>query len=184
MIKVSKAKLEGVLLIQPISFKDHRGEYVETFNEKNYSEEIIKNLKGTRYQKEAEKLHFVEEDISTGKRGVLKGIHGDIKTWKLAQCLYGEFFLVVLNYDKESKDFGKWESFTLSDKNRLQVLIPPQYGNGHQVLSAYDIYHYKQSSYYDPKSQFTITWDDPRFQIEWPIKNPILSQRDTIGKIV
>ena len=184
MIKVSKANLEGVLLIRPEPFKDHRGEYVETFNEKNYSEAVADNLKGTIYEKEASDLHFVEEDISTGKRGVLKGIHGDIKTWKLVQCLYGEFYLVVLNFEHKSKAFGKWEGFTLSDKNRLQVLIPPLYGNGHQVLSEYDIYHYKQSSYYDPKNQFTVKWDDPRFKIEWPIKNPTLSQRDTIGKIV
>lgn len=184
MIKITKTKLEGVLLIKPKPFEDHRGQYVEIFNEKKYIEEIAKNLIGTIYQEEATNLHFVEDDISTGRHGVLKGIHGNNKTWKLVQCLYGEFYLVVLNYNSKSKDFGKWEAFTLSDKNRLQILIPPMYGNGHQVLSKFDIYHYRQSSYYDPKSQFTIKWDDPRFKIKWPIKNPILSQRDKIGKIV
>lgn len=182
MTAFTKSSLEGVLLIRPEPFKDHRGEYVETFNEKNYSREIIKNLIGTVYQDEAKKLHFVEEDISTGHRGVLKGIHGDNKTWKLVQCLLGEFYLVVLNYNEKSKDFGKWEGFTLSEKNRLQVLIPPMYGNGHQVLSEQDIYHYKQSSYYNPQNQFTIKWNDPRFNIQWPIKNPILSLRDETGE--
>ena len=178
MVKVSKTKLEGVLLIKPESYEDFRGEYVETFNEKIYSKEISKNLKGTIYQKEALNLHFIEDDISTGNRGVIKGIHGDTKTWKLVQCLFGKFYLVVLNYNPKSKNYGKWEAFTLSDKNRFQVLIPPMYGNGHLVLSEYDIYHYKQSSYYDPKSQFTIKWNDPEFMIWWPIKNPILSLRD------
>lgn len=182
MTKFSNTTLEGVLLIQPEPFKDHRGEYVETFNEKVYSEEISKKLKGTIYQEEAATLHFIEDDISTGHRGVLKGIHGDSKTWKLVQCLFGEFYLVVLNYNQESKDFGKWEGFNLSGKNRLQVLIPPMYGNGHLVLSNYDIYHYKQSTYYDPESQFTIKWNDSRFKIKWPVKNPILSLRDETGR--
>ena len=182
MIKVSKTKLEGVLLIKPEPFEDLRGEYVEIFNEKIYSEAFAKNLKGTIYQKDVLRLHFVEDDISTGIRGILKGMHGDTKTWKLVQCLYGKFYLVVLNYNSKSKDYSKWQAFTLSDKNRLQVLIPPMYGNGHLVLSEYDIYHYKQSEYYDPSSQFTITWDDPKFKIWWPIKNPILSLRDETGR--
>lgn len=182
MIKVSETKLEGVLLIKPESFEDFRGEYVETFNEKIYSKEITKNLKETIYQKEALNLHFIEDDISTGSKGVIKGIHGDTKTWKLVQCLFGKFYLVVLNYNPKSKDYGKWEAFTLSDKNRLQVLIPPMYGNGHLVLSEYDIYHYKQTPYYDPDNQFTVKWDDPRFKIWWPIKNPILSLRDENGR--
>ena len=95
MIKVSKAKLEGVLLIKPAPFEDFRGEYVETFNEKIYSEEIANNLKESIYYKEASSLHFVEDDISTGSKGVIKGIHGDAKTWKLVQCLFGKFYLMT-----------------------------------------------------------------------------------------
>lgn len=178
MIKVLKTRLEGVLLIKPDPFEDFRGEYVETFNEKKYSQELANNLKNTIYEKDSLELHFVEDDISTGCRGIIKGIHGDSKTWKLVQCLFGKFYLVVVNYNSKSKDYGKWEAFTLSDKNRLQVLIPPMHGNGHLVLSEYDIYHYKQSIYYDPKNQFTIKWNDPRFKIWWPIKNPITSLRD------
>ena len=182
-MKVSKGKLEGMLTFKLEPFEDFRGEYVELFNENLYLNEIKKNLKGTVYENDAKKLKFVEDDISTGTRGVLKGIHGDSKTWKLVQCLFGKFYLVIVSNNPKSKDYGKWESFTLSDKNRLQVLIPPSYGNGHQVLSDYDIYHYKQSSYYNPKGQFTIKWNDPKYNIWWPIKNPILSQRDENTKI-
>lgn len=177
-MKIQKAKLEGILVFKLDPYEDFRGEYVELFNEDLYLREIKKTLNGTIYEKGVNKLKFVEDDISTGTRGVLKGIHGDSKTWKLVQCLFGKFYLVVINNNPKSKDYNKWEAFTLSDKNRLQVLIPPLYGNGHQVLSGYDIYHYKQSSYYDPKNQFTIKWNDPKFNIWWPIKNPILSQRD------
>ena len=182
-MRISKSKLEGVLIFKPEPFEDFRGEYVELFNEDLYLKEIKQALRDTVYEKGANKLKFVEDDISTGYRGVLKGIHGDNKTWKLVQCLLGKFYLVVVNNNPKSKDFGKWDAFTLSGKNRLQVLIPPLYGNGHQVLSDYDIYHYKQSSYYDPKTQFTIKWNDPQYNIWWPIKNPILSQRDEDGKI-
>jgi|SRR3989344_2308959 len=184
MIKVSKTKLEGVLLIKLEPYEDFRGEYVETFNEKLYKETIVKNLKGTIYEKDGANLRWVEDDISTGEKGVIKGIHGDSRTWKLVQCLFGKFYIIVLNNNPRSKDFGKWEAFTLSDKNRLQLLIPPLYGNGHQVLSELDIYHYKQSAYYDLSSQFTIKWNDPKYNFWWPIKNPILSKRDEEGKVV
>lgn len=182
MIRVSKTKLEGVLLFKLDAFEDFRGEYLELFNEQIYRGEIDKALKGTIYQKETINLHFIEDDISTGTKGVLKGIHGDTKTWKLITCLYGKFYLVVLNYNPKSKDYGKWEAFTLSQTNRMQVLIPPYHGNGHLVLSDYDIYHYKQSQYYDPQSQFTVRWDDPEFKVWWPTKNPILSLRDETGR--
>lgn len=177
-MKIIRSKLEGVLVFKLDPFEDFRGEYVELFNEGLYLPEIKKHLKGTIYEKDTNSLKFVEDDISTGTKRVLKGIHGDSKTWKLVTCLFGKFYLVVLNNNKKSKDFKKWEAFTLSDKNRLQVLIPPLYGNGHVVLSNFDIYHYKQSSYYNSKNQFTIKWNDPEYKIWWPIKAPIVSQRD------
>jgi dTDP-4-dehydrorhamnose 3,5-epimerase len=91
---------------------------------------------------------------------------------------------VVVNWDKASLQFGKWKSFVLSDQNRLQVLVPPKFGNGHVVLSELAIFHYKQSSYYDRASQFTILWNDPKLNIWWPIKNPIVSRRDEGGEDV
>lgn len=165
MIKVSKTDLEGVLLIQPDVFKDSRGKYIETYNEELYKKNGIK-------------VKFIQDDISVSKQNVLRGIHGDNETWKLISCLYGKFYLVVINCNKGSKDFGKWQNFTLSDENRLEVLVPPKHGNAHLVLSKVAIFHYKQSTYYQPEKQFTYKWNDPRFKIRWPIKNPIVSQRD------
>jgi dTDP-4-dehydrorhamnose 3,5-epimerase len=165
MIEVCKTKLNGVLLIKPTFFEDHRGEYLELYNGKLYKSSGID-------------VDFVEDDISIGTRGVLKGIHGDSITWKLISCLHGKFYLVVVNYDQHSPDFGKWQSFVLSDVNKHQVLVPPMHGNGHLCLSEKSIFHYKQSACYDPSRQFTIKWNDPRFNIWWPVKNPILSQRD------
>ncbi len=170
-MEVSKTKLEGVLLIKPYAFEDHRGEYVETYNEELYRKKVVD-------------IKFVQDDISVSSKNVLKGIHGDSETWKLVSCLYGKFYLVVVNCDTDSENFGKWQPFVLSDVNRLQVLVPPKYGNAHLVLTDKAIFHYKQSTYYDPKGQFTYKWDDPKFNIWWPIKNPILSQRDEMGHYV
>ena len=117
-------------------------------------------------------------------KNVLRGIHGDSDTWKLIYCPFGKFYLVVVNCQKNSSDFGKYQSFVLSDRNRKQVLIPPNFGNGHLILSDTALFGYKQSTYYNPESQFSYRWDNPRFKIWWPTQNPILSQRDELGRYV
>ena len=165
MIKVSKTELDGVLIIEPDVFEDFRGQYIETYNEE-------------LYRKNGIDVKFVQDDISVSVKNVLRGIHGDSETWKLISCLHGEFYFVVVNCDKDSENFGKWQSFVLSDVNRLQVLVPPGYGNAHLVLSDKAVFHYKQSTYYNPKGQFTYKWNDPELKIQWPIENPILSKRD------
>lgn len=165
-MEVSKTKLDGVLLIKPPTiFEDFRGTYVEIYNERLYTEAGVT-------------VKFVQDDISVSSRNVLRGIHGDDATWKLISCLYGKFYLVVVNCDKASTQFGKWESFVLSDHNRLQVLVPPKFGNGHVVLSEVAIFHYKQSCYYNRAKQFTILWNDPKLNVWWPVKEPIVSRRD------
>lgn len=170
-MQVTGTRLEGVLMVKPEVFEDHRGEYVETYNEE-------------LYHKSGMTVKFVQDDISVSTQHVLRGIHGDAETWKLISCLYGKFYLVVVNCDDQSKDFGKWQSFVLSDRNRHQILVPPKHGNGHLILSDKAIFHYKQSTCYNPKGQFTIKWDDPKLNIWWPIKNPVLSQRDEVGHYV
>jgi dTDP-4-dehydrorhamnose 3,5-epimerase len=163
---VQKTKLDGVLLITPPTiFKDFRGSYVELYNDELYKKAGIT-------------IKFVQDDISTSSLHVLRGLHGDLKTWKLISCLYGEFYLMVVNWDESSPQYRRWEAFTLSDQNRQQVLIPPKFGNGHLVLSQQAIFHYKQSTYYDRPGQFTIMWNDPVLKLPWPVKNPILSKRD------
>jgi dTDP-4-dehydrorhamnose 3,5-epimerase len=168
---IRETKLDKVLLIETDIFEDFRGQYIETYNEKVYHKNGID-------------IHFVQDDISVSSRHVLRGIHGDNETWKLISCLYGKFYFVVINLDTTSEQFGKWESFTLSDCNRYQVLVPPMFGNGHLILSEYAIFHYKQSTYYDPEKQFTRKWNDPEFDIWWPITDPLLSQRDKSGSVI
>jgi len=165
MIKISKTKLRGVLLIKRDVFKDFRGFYTETYNE-------------ALYQKLGIRIKFVQDDFSRSRRRVLRGFHGDNKTWKLVTCPLGKFYLVVVNCNKKSNSFGKWASFELSGENHYQVLVPPRHGLAHLVLSKEAIFQYKQSTYYNRRAQFTYRWDEPLFGVRWPVKNPVLSQRD------
>ena len=166
MVNVLKTKLDGVICINPDIFQDHRGSYMEIYNKELYKEHGVN-------------VNFVQDDVAVSIKDVLRGLHGDDMTWKLVSCLYGEFYLVVLNYDKKSSQYGTWESFVLSAENRTQVLIPPKHANGHLILSNTAMFHYKQSTYYDRHSQHTIMWNDKEFDIWWPIKEPILSKRDS-----
>jgi len=170
-LKVKKTKLDGVLLATLEVFKDHRGEYVELYNKKLYGRKNIT-------------IKFIQDDISVSTKDVLRGIHSDDSSWKLISCLWGRFYLVIVNCDEYSKKFGQWQSFTLSDKKREQILVPPKHGVGHLALSDKIIFHYKQSTYYNPSRQSTYKWDDPRFKIKWPIKKPILSKRDELGHFI
>ena len=162
---IKKTKLQGVLEIDLESFNDFRGKYLETYNLEEYFKQNIN-------------VNFVQDDISTSKKNVLRGIHGDQTTWKLISCLYGEFQLIVLNNDSNSDEFGKWISFNLKDSENKQILVPPKFGNAHLVLSDVAIFHYKQSTYYNRDGQFTIKWNDPKYSFEWQSQNPILSERD------
>ena len=165
MITVEKTTLKGVMLIKPKAFLDHRGSFYETYNDREY---IAAGLDA----------QFVQDDISVSKHRVLRGMHGDPKTTKLVQCLEGCIYAVIADCNPESETFGKWESFILSSENKWQLYVPPMYGNGYYVLSDHAVYSYKQDTYYGDAKQFTIKWNDPRFNIAWPDENPILSGRD------
>jgi len=163
-------KIAQLKVIIPDVFYDFRGEYVETFNARRYE----------FYDDHGQRLEFVEDDISVSRQNVLRGLHGDSETWKLVQCLYGEFYYVVADMRPVSPTHLNWESFILNDRNRKQVLVPAGCTNGHLVLSEKCIFSYKQSQYYEgAEAQFTVRWDDPKLNIFWPIRNPILSQRDS-----
>ena len=138
------------------SFRDHRGYYWT-----NWEKNKFKSIK------------FNHDKFSLSKRNVLRGIHGDQKTWKV--------FFVVVNLNKKSRSYLKYKSWIMSQNNGLQILVPPYYGNGYLCLSNECLFHYKlsyQGEYLDAKKQFSVKWNDPKIKIKWPIKKPILSIRD------
>ena len=121
------------------------------------------------------------------KKNVLRGLHGDKKTWKLVSCPYGKFFIAVVDLNINSKNYLKWKSWVLSHENGIQILIPPNYANGHLCLSEKCLFHYKlkyKGSYFDTKKQFSLRWNDPKINIKWPTKRPILSLRDKNSKFL
>ena len=171
-MEIKDTSLKGVKIIETEApFVDYRGCYKEIYNKKLYD---------TLYDTLGD-IEFVQDDISVSDKNVLRGIHGDEGTWKLISCLQGKFYLVVVNCDRKNSQFGKWQSFVLSEDNNLQVLVPPMFGNGHLVLKDDTIFHYKQSTYYGDYKQFTVKLNDSKLNIFWPVKNPILSLRDNIG---
>ena len=152
------------------SFKDHRGYYWTSWR------------KG-----EIKKVYFKHDKFSLSKKNVLRGLHGDKKTWKLVSCPYGKFLLVIVNYIKTSKNYLKSKSLILSQENGVQVLIPPNYANGHLCLTNKCLFHYKLSyscKYIDSKEQFSLRWNDPKLKIKWKIRKPILSKRDKKAKLL
>ena len=152
------------------SFRDYRGFYWSSWK------------KGS-----IKKIKFRHDKFSLSKKNVLRGLHGDKKTWKLLSCPYGKLLLVVVNCLKKSKNYLKWKSWILSHKNGIQVLIPPNYANGHLCLSDKCLLHYKLSykgSYSGAKRQFSLKWNDPKLKIKWRIKKPILSSRDRKAQLL
>ena len=155
--------INGVVIREQDAFTDYRGDLYTIWKNNDFN------------------LNFNHDKVSTSRKHVLRGIHGDTKSWKLVTCLYGEIYFVVVDNRESSDTFMKWESMILSDRNRKQVLLPPGVGNGFLVLSNHSVFHYKWSyegEYADVNQQFTIKWNDSTFNINWPIDNPILSRRD------
>lgn len=153
-----------VYIKQPDSFEDFRGELFTSYKKGDYN------------------LDFNHDKVSISKKNVLRGLHGDSKSFKLITCLAGEVLLVVVDTRPESKNYLKWDSIILTSKNRKQVLVPPMFANGHLILSDEATFFYKWSydgDYPDVKDQFTLKWNNPKIGIHWPISKPILSKRDS-----
>ena len=165
-LEIKETNLDKVLIITPPTiFEDYRGIYSEIYNRK-------------LYQNNGLDQDFKSDCFIFSDKNVLRGIHGDEATWKLVSCLMGRFYIVIVNCDKESKNFGESFSMTLSETNKKQILVPPKHGIGHLILSDKAIYHYKQSEYYEDKKEFVFKWDYKFFNLTWPINNPILSIKD------
>tara|TARA_B100001564_G_scaffold314170_1_gene288112 strand:+ start:194 stop:667 length:474 start_codon:yes stop_codon:yes gene_type:complete len=155
--------INGVVVREQDAFTDYRGDLYTVWKDDDFD------------------LNFNHDKVSTSRKHVLRGIHGDNKSWKLVTCLYGEIYFVIVDNRESSDTFLQWESMMLTDRNRKQVLIPPGVGNGFLVMSHRSVFHYKWSyegEYADVDQQFTIKWNDPIVGVDWPIENPILSRRD------
>ena len=119
------------------------------------------------------------------KKKTLRGFHCDFKSWKMVTSVYGKFLFVVVDMRKNSKNYLKNQKWIIDYKKPKLILIPPYYANAHLCLSEICIFHYKWSykgKYIDATDQKSYRWNDPKINIKWPIKKPILSKRDLTAK--
>lgn len=169
-MKVSRTELEGVLLLEPTIHGDSRGRFFESYKKEQCLEFGIQE-------------NFVQENQSLSQKNVLRGLHYRIEPdqSKLVRVIRGEVFDVVVDIRKNSPTFGKWQSFILSESNYLQLYVPVGFAHGFCVLSDTAEFLYKVSEYYSAEKEKGIIWNDPDIGIDWPVSDPILSEKDKIN---
>lgn len=161
--------LPGVLIIEPRIFSDERG-----FFKENYSADRYKKIAGIE-------APFVQDNQSYSKGAVLRGLHFQRTRpqGKLISVTRGSIFDVVVDIDPLSPTFGHYVGLELSQDNHRQLWIAPGYAHGFCVLSAEADISYKCTDYYQPDDEGGLAWNCPRLAIDWPIKNPIMSAKDS-----
>ena len=168
-MKVVQTKLKDCVVIEPKVFGDERGFFLETFQLSRYAEEA------------GITLPFVQDNHSRSSKGVLRGLHFQKKKpqGKLVRVVKGEVYDVAVDVRPGSNTFGQWEGVILSEENKKQFWVPPGFAHGFVVLSDVADFEYKCTDYYDPSDEGSILWSDPALNIDWPIADPLLSEKDS-----
>ncbi len=166
-MKVERAGIPDVLIIEPSVFGDARGFFMESYSRDRYAEAGLPS-------------EFVQDNVSLSARGILRGLHLQHPNdqGKLCQVLDGEVFDVAVDVRVGSPTFGRWEGVTLSSDNKRQIYIPPGFAHGFCVLSERALFSYKCTDFYSQPSELGVAWDDPDVGIAWPIEAPQLSGKD------
>jgi dTDP-4-dehydrorhamnose 3,5-epimerase len=166
-VRVLATELPGVLLLEPRSFEDARGSFMEVFHAGRYAEVGIPRA-------------FVQDNLSRSVQGTLRGLHFQEPhgQGKLVQVLAGAVHDVVVDVRRGSPTFGRWTAMELSADNRLQLWVPPGFAHGFCVLSERADFFYKCTDFYAPASERSIAWNDPELAIPWPLSSPLLSPKD------
>ena len=164
----SSLEIPDVKLVIPKHYSDERGYFLENFKESEFSANKI-NAK------------FVQDNVSFSTKGVLRGLHYQIKPKeqaKLVSVISGEIFDVAVDIRKDSPTFGKWVGRIISEKNHEMLYIPEGFAHGFCTLSNTANVLYKVTNEYSPENEQGIIWNDPNVSISWPIKNLIVSEKD------
>ena len=166
-MKVTKATLAGILLLEPATYADNRGFFVETYERAKYEALGIKEK-------------FVQDNHSRSARGVLRGLHftREKPQAQIVTVLRGRIFDVVVDIRKASPTFGQWFGTELADDQIRQIYMSHGFAHGFCVLSEVADLHYKVSQTYDPKDDGGLRWNDPEVGIKWPVDMPVMSERD------
>ena len=169
-MRFTETKLKEVIIIEPAVYGDHRGWFMETYNEENFIEVGLN-------------LNFVQDNQSfSAAKGTLRGLHYQLNPkaqTKLVRCTQGAIFDVAVDIRKNSPTFGEWFGIELSAENKKQLLIPKGFAHAFITLTDNVEVQYKVDELYSPENDRGIIWNDPEIGIEWPIDiTPILSEKD------
>jgi dTDP-4-dehydrorhamnose 3,5-epimerase len=170
------SELPDVILIQPKIFEDDRGFFLESYREDRFSTAGIQ-------------VDFVQDNHSASKKGVLRGLHYQIRQpqGKLIRVVLGEIFDVAVDLRRHSSTFGRWVGMTLSAEKKNQLWVPPGFAHGYYVTSERAEILYKATDYYAPQWERSLLWNDSIVAIDWPMINdelPILSDKDANGVLL
>jgi dTDP-4-dehydrorhamnose 3,5-epimerase len=171
-MQITPTKIAGVIIIEPRVFFDERGYFFESFNENTF-----KNL-GIQH-------NFVQDNISKSSKNTLRGLHFQVPPFaqgKLISVLRGAVRDIAVDLRTGSPTFGKYTDIILSEENHKMLYIPEGFAHGFVTLEDDSIFSYKCTANYNRDSERSILWNDPTLNIDWNIKNPIISQKDLLGK--
>ena len=171
-MKFSKAKIEGIIIVEPKVFGDERGFFMETYKESVFAQNGLA-------------LDFVQDNHSKSTKGVLRGLHYQLSSHpmgKLVRALRGEIFDVGVDLRRGSPSYGKWFGDVLSEDNKKMIYFPPGFAHGFYTLSEVAEVMYKCTGEYSQENERALIWNDPKVNIKWPIKDGlvILSDRDKL----
>jgi dTDP-4-dehydrorhamnose 3,5-epimerase len=172
-VKIVETGLPGCLVIEPRVFGDDRGYFYESFNRDRLAEHGLTP-------------HFVQGNVSSSQRGVLRGLHYQ---WpkpqgKYVTVLQGEVWDVAADIRPDSPTFGQWTAVVLNADNHRHLWIPPGFAHGFVVLSESALFSYLCTETYDPAADAAIRWDDPTLAIDWPLSSPSLSPKDAAAPLL
>ena len=176
-MKFTETKLKGCFILEPKIFKDERGYFMESFNEKTFQEGI------------GQKVTFVQDNQSFSTRGVLRGLHyqcGEHAQAKLVRVLQGEVLDVAVDLRPESDTYGQYEAILLSGENQIQFFMPRGFAHGFLVLSETATFFYKCDNFYNKESEGGLAYNDKTVDINWnfPIQDMIISDKDKVLPIL
>lgn len=169
--RILETPLPDLLIVEIDFFQDERGFFIESWHKRDFAAAGLNQ-------------EFIQEGHSRSGYGVLRGMHYQDMTapmGKLVRCTVGRIFDVAADLRLNSPTFGKWYGIELSAENKIQLYVPVGFAHGFATLSEFAEVQYKQTGFYLPTSEGTLSWSDPDVGIDWPISDPILSKRDQNG---
>lgn len=175
-MEVIKTDIEGVVIIEPLIFRDDRGYFYESFSQREFEEKVFRTT-------------FVQDNQSKSSYGVLRGLHFQKPPYcqsKLVRCIKGAVLDVAVDLRKGSPTFGKHVAVELTEENHRQLFVPRGFAHGFAVLSEEAVFQYKCDNFYNKESEGAIAWDDPELAIDWriPADKALLSEKDKLNKSI